>query len=92
MAGDFNGDGTSDLLWRASTDSSAAIWQMANGGVAGAVALPTMPTQWHVIAAGDFNQDGNTDLVWRASTDGTTAIDLDDVVAGFRCTAREVFA
>src|SRR5436190_1209699 len=54
---DFNGDGTSDVLWRNDTSGHVGIWEMHNN-------IPT----WHdlggsgadhkVVGVGDFNGDG----------------------------------
>jgi len=47
--GDFNGDGTSDILWR--NDSGAVgIWEMHNGAVQSYVNLSSPPTSWHIVA------------------------------------------
>ena len=67
VTSDFNGDGTSDLLWR-NSDGTDSIWQMKNNVPAG-VSLQTVPTSWSVAGTGDFNGDGKSDILWR-NTDG----------------------
>jgi probable HAF family extracellular repeat protein len=75
--GDFNGDGSADLLWR-SAGGALALWQMngsavtANGPITsqGGVAAPD--ASWKVIEIGDFNGDGNSDVLWR-NDNGTMA-------------------
>jgi uncharacterized repeat protein (TIGR01451 family) len=67
-AGDFNGDGHEDLIWRADTTRQVTVhyyggaggatfqgWNFLNaGGVPG----------WTVVAAADFDGNGVPDLVW----------------------------
>ena len=73
---DFNGDGTSDILWQ-NTNGRAGIWLM-NGTSADqqrrSSAIPG--PSWHVIGAGDFNGDGNADILWQ-NTNGAVG-DLAD--------------
>ena len=47
-AGDYNGDGKSDLLWR-NDNGQVAIWQM-NGStlVDGSLASVPVPTDWNI--------------------------------------------
>jgi hypothetical protein len=68
--GDFNHDGTADVIW----DNGNGVeggWLMSNGQVAGTLQLPFFPG-WQVLATGDFNGDGTTDIMWQ-STDGLVA-------------------
>jgi secreted trypsin-like serine protease len=65
VTGDFNGDGTSDVLWF-NPSGSDYLWF---GGAGGFTAAP-LPA-WHVSmngalrpVAGDFNGDGATDILW----------------------------
>jgi hypothetical protein len=66
---DFNGDGTSDVLWR-STSGGLADWDMT-GGSMGALVItyngtPIGPDpSWNVAGIGDFNGDKNADILWR---------------------------
>jgi len=62
--GDFNGDGTDDVLWR-NDDGTSAIWQM-NAGAVNSVVFPTgVPNDWHIVGIGDFNGDNTDDVLWR---------------------------
>ena len=70
---DFNGDGTSDILWQ-NTNGQPATWLMSdtapfNEPVVGGNPGPS----WQVIGAGDFNGDGDADILWQ-NTNGQPAI------------------
>jgi hypothetical protein len=70
--GDFNGDGASDILWRAD-DGTVTNWLgQADGSFFNNWANFTISasSSWHIIGTGDFNGDGFSDLLWRAD-DGT---------------------
>ena len=71
-AGDFNGDGFSDILWQ--NDSGAVgIWEM-NGTTATTTAVLGNPgPSWHALGTGDFNGDGRADILWQ-NTSGEAAI------------------
>jgi hypothetical protein len=73
--GDFNGDGTADILWRNTSTGDLAIWEMngttvLNPGTSGVGAVPTT---WSIVGTGDFNGDGKSDILWR-DTAGDIAI------------------
>ncbi|HEY7662632.1 MAG TPA: VCBS repeat-containing protein, partial [Xanthobacteraceae bacterium] len=72
-AGDFNGDGVTDLIWQDPTTGASIEWLMSrNGGVGSMPATP--PVQgWTLVATGDFNHDGITDLMWQNSATGATS-------------------
>jgi len=53
--GDFNGDGTSDILWRNVNTGEFVEWIMGNGNVAAVINLFTEPPEWQVQGVGDFN-------------------------------------
>ena len=65
-AGDFNGDGRVDILWR-SGDGTVTEWTgQANGGFAPTAVNTAVPTDWHIVGTGDFNGDGLSDILWRS--------------------------
>jgi hypothetical protein len=64
-SGDFNGDGTYDVLWRNDTTNQNLIWLLQNGQFVAQSNLPNSDeTQWDFYGAGDFNGDGTSDLLW----------------------------
>ena len=63
-AGDFNGDGTTDLLQQTS-DGAATIYLLSNGSVATQVQVRAPGSGWHVTHVADFNNDGRADILWR---------------------------
>jgi hypothetical protein len=73
--GDFDGDGSTDILWRDSTTGTLAIWFMTPGlQVAQTASFTAVPADWSIAETGDFNGDGKSDILWRHQTDGATAI------------------
>src|SRR2546430_134680 len=70
---DFDGNGTTDLIWRNSATGQTVVWLM-NGTSASSSAFIMNDPTWVVTATGDFNGDGKTDLVWRNSATGQTVI------------------
>ena len=83
-AGDFNGDGKDDVLWR-HQNGALSNWLGQPGGslVANdANALAQVPTAWKVAGTGDFNGDGRDDILWR-NEDGTLSNWLGQANGGF---------
>jgi hypothetical protein len=70
-AGDFNGDGRSDLLLR-NTDGTVTQWLARADGTFlwNAPATYSLPAEWKVAGIGDVNGDGRDDLVLRNATSG----------------------
>jgi hypothetical protein len=69
--GDFNKDGSVDILWRNSASGSNVVWYMSGTQWNGSAALLGVsdPT-WQIVGTGDFNRDGNVDILWRYSGAG----------------------
>jgi hypothetical protein len=64
--GDFNGDGTSDVLWRNPSTGQVDQWQMQGGRWSKSIDLgATKPANWQLAGVGDFDGDGTSDVVWR---------------------------
>ena len=68
---DFDGDGTTDILWRHATTGQVYIWLMRGrtvhqSGSPGTVA----DLNWRIEGTGDFDGDGQADILWRHATTG----------------------
>jgi hypothetical protein len=82
-AGDFNGDGVSDILWRES-GGYVGIWAGLAGSSAAfaAFGFGVLPTYWQFQAIGDINGDGKSDILWRNSYNGDVALWTGNAGAG----------
>jgi hypothetical protein len=80
--GDFNNDGTSDILLQNS--SGLQIWDMANGVRLGSpiqVGGTALGAGWSVAGVGDFNGDGTSDILWQKTVSGVvTAVQVWKIV------------
>ena len=73
--GDFNADGSADIVWQNTVTGARLIWFMDGTSWAGSYAvLPQQPIQWSIAGVGDFNADGQPDLVWENTTTGDRSI------------------
>jgi uncharacterized delta-60 repeat protein len=81
-AGDFNKDGSDDLLWRNTATGINQVWFM-NGVTKTGQKNITLPggsdavlvgDAWQIKAIADFNKDGVLDIVWRNSGTGDNAV------------------
>ena len=63
-AGDFNGDGKSDILWQNSSTKQVEIYEMNGAAV---INTPTAQAASGLtaIGTGDFNNDGNSDILFQ---------------------------
>ena len=66
---DFNGDGTSDVLWR-NDSGDINTWLLNNGQVAGGTAPGVVSGAWQFAGAGDLDGNGTSDVVWQNTTTG----------------------
>src|SRR5579885_764881 len=65
VAQDFNGDGTSDILWRNNGNGQLGAYLMNNGNLSSWDAIATVSSDWSVAGEGDLNGDGTSDILWR---------------------------
>jgi predicted phosphodiesterase len=65
--GDFDANGTSDMLWRHKTTGETTIWLMDGAEHLSSGALPVLSPQWKVAGTEDFDGDGRSDILWRKS-------------------------
>jgi hypothetical protein len=76
--GDFNGDGSSDLLWRQSS-GALSLWDMHGSQIVSSATVTFQGSaiapdaSWSIAGVGDFNGDGHADVLWRQSN-GTIAL------------------
>jgi len=70
--GDFNGDGTDDLLWHNQNNGLVGTWILRNAAFSRWTGLgQTNYGTWHITGVGDFNGDGTSDVLWQNQSNGT---------------------
>ena len=69
---DFNGNGTSDIIWR-DGNGNVAFWLMSAAAVSSSGGYGGVPSTWSIVGQRDFNGDGTADLLWRDNL-GNTAM------------------
>ncbi|MFL4971623.1 MAG: FG-GAP repeat domain-containing protein, partial [Xanthobacteraceae bacterium] len=67
--GDFNGDGTDDVLTQRDGDHLLNVYTFQNSQITAATSLGQIGSEWHFLDAGDFNNDGTSDLLWQRESD-----------------------
>lgn len=77
--GDFNGNGSDDILWQQSGTGALAEWLMDGSQISSSV-TPTYQgiaaspdASWSIAGIGDFTGNGNDDILWRQSGTGALA-------------------
>ena len=83
-SGDYNGDGTDDILWFNAATGTVGQYEM-NDGVATWRGIGTAGANWEAVDSGDYNGDGTDDILWFNSATGTVGqYEMDDGVATWR--------
>jgi cysteine-rich repeat protein len=72
-AGDYTGDGRSDVFWRNGSTGSNVVWKSGSASTTQATASVSS-SKWKVVGRGDFNGDGKADVLWRNTSTGTNSI------------------
>jgi hypothetical protein len=62
--GDFNADGTSDVLWYNAATTDTEDWKLQNGQWSASIDIGTHPVGYQIAGVGDFNHDGTQDVLW----------------------------
>lgn len=76
-SGDYNGDGTADILWRNSNTGENYLTLMKNGTVSSTNYINTVADKaWQVMGNGDYNGDGKADIFWMNASTGETYLSL----------------
>jgi len=77
-AGDFLGNGHTDLAWQRASDGLVEIQYLNGNAAVGGGIIQNNPfgSGWQVVGSADFNGDGKADLVYRRVSDGTTEVQL----------------
>lgn len=73
LRGDFDGDGSSDVIWRNRASGANTIWRGANGQQQLAMS-PVPDRNWSIVGVGDFNADNRSDVLWRNGVTGQNVL------------------
>src|ERR1035441_9006475 len=73
--GDFDGNGTSDILLRDSNTGNVAMWLMNGTTISSTgVLASTLGFNWSIQGVGDFDGNSKSDILWRDSSSGAVAV------------------
>ncbi len=74
-AADFDGNNSTDILWRNQKTGQNVIWSMANLNLTERSFITGLnDLDWEIEGAGDLNGDGNVSIVWRNYATGQNAL------------------
>ena len=67
---DFNGDGTSDILFE-HTSGAILDWQISNGAIVASQAIAGATSDWVEVGSGHFHGTSSSDILFQNTTFGT---------------------
>jgi alpha/beta hydrolase family protein/IPT/TIG domain-containing protein/VCBS repeat protein len=70
--GDFDGNGSTDVLWRDSS-GDVGIWLMNGTSIMSSGVVGRMPLSWTIAQTGDYSGTGKSDVLW---TDGSGDVQI----------------
>jgi hypothetical protein len=68
--GDFNDDGTCDILFKNKVTGLVLSWEMSNGDFSRSTPIFNAQTDWEIVGTGDFNGNGRDDILFQNITTG----------------------
>jgi hypothetical protein len=78
-AGDLDGDGKADLVWRDGNTGDVSVWLMNGARIKALKDVASgVPLTWQIAGVGDLDGDGKADLVWRDTQTGAVSVWLMD--------------
>jgi hypothetical protein len=76
--GDFDRDGSADILWR-DTRGNIFMWLMNDAKVVYKWYISNVWPDWAIVGTGDYNGDGLTDILWRDSVGDVSIWSMDGI-------------
>ncbi|OLT61117.1 Ig-like domain-containing protein [Moorena bouillonii] len=74
-AGDFDGDGQKDILWRNTNTGDVSFWLMEGSEFKStASSSQVSDLNWEIRGTGDFDSDGEEDILWRNTNTGENGV------------------
>ena len=73
-SGDFDGNGSLDLLLRNGSTGQVLIWFYTNGVFTSSASLGNIAAAYSIDLTGDFNGNGKSDIVWTNTSTGARSI------------------
>jgi hypothetical protein len=64
--GDFDGNGSTDILWRDSS-GDVGIWLLNGNSVTSTAVVGNVPLNWTIAQTGDYSGSGMSDILWTDS-------------------------
>jgi probable HAF family extracellular repeat protein len=71
--GDFDGNGSPDIIWQSQATGQLAYWLMSGVNLLSFGSLfnnQAIDTNWKIVGCGDFNGDGKPDFIWHSQVTG----------------------